>query len=283
MRLHTAEATHTGDAIDLRACDSSPAPATLLDAIRERDGQRAAEPAGDGDASDTCVVELDCPAPGTLHRFVGHLDGRPIRSRRRLLALTARSRGATAPQDDAIRDLRDRLADCSPPTLDCSGLRRRVAEVGQRESDLRERAATLRGELTARQEVGADTDEVAAELADVTAELAEVETDRIAAAQALAEAERRARAARDERERRLELQDALANRRRAARAHLADRVAGAVADATETVPGRPGDPTTTRLAVIRVAEVEAPVVLEVDRFDGAEHASRVLDAPVLRV
>jgi hypothetical protein len=272
MRLHTPETTHTGDAIDLRECDTSSAPADVLAAVRTS-----------ADTESTNGLEVDCPAPGSLHRFVGLIDGRPIRSRRRLLALAARSRGATAPQDDAIHDLRERLADCSPPTLDLSELRRRVAEVGRRESALRERTATLRGELSARREVGADTDTVAAELSDVTAELAEVETDRIAAEQALADAERRAREARDARERRLELQDALANRRREARSHLADRLAEDVTAAEETVPGPPGDPSTTRLAVVRVADVEAPVVLAVDRFESADHANRVLDAPVVRV
>ncbi|MFC5368221.1 hypothetical protein [Salinirubrum litoreum] len=278
MRLRTPETTHTGDAIDLRECDtslvtdgaSSPT-AALLDEIRQQSLDTAAN------------IELDCPAPGPLHRFVGRLDGRPIRSRRRLLALAARSRGATAPQDDAIRDLRERLADCSPPALDLSALRRRVAEVGQREADLRERTATLRGALSARREVDAGADAVAEELAEVTAELADVETDRIAAEQALAEAERRAREARDTREHRLELQDALANRRRAARAHLAESVAEAVADAERAVPGPPDDPTTTRLAVIRVAEVEAPVVLAVERYDDAETASQTLGVPVIRV
>jgi hypothetical protein len=277
MRLRTPATTHVGDAIDLRERDTSPTPADLVDAIRATD---TAESAGDDAPTG---VEVDCPAAGPLHRFVGLLDGRPIRSRRRLLALAARSRGATAPQDDGIRDLRAELAECSPPALDLSSLRRRVATVGQRESDLRERAATLRGQLSARREVGADTDAVATELSDVTAELAEVETERIAAEQALSDAERRAREARDTRERRLELQDALANRRREARSHLADRVAGAVVDAEETVPGPVGDVTTTRLAVVRVAAVEAPVVLSVDRFDDADHALRVLDAPVVRV
>lgn len=296
MRLRTPETTQTGDAIDLRECDTSlPAPSTssltaaLLDAIRGQDGNRDRnapnpETVDTAKTAETATgIELDCPAPGPLHRFVGRLDGRPIRSRRRLLALTARSRGATAPQDDAIRDLRERLADCSPPALDLSALRQRVAEVGQRESDLRERTATLRGALSARREVDASADAVAEELADVTAELAEVETDRIAAEQALADAERRARAARDSRERRLELQDALANRRREARAHLAESVADLVADAERAVPGPPDDPTTTRLAVIRVAEIEAPIVLAVDRFDDAATASQTLGVPVIRV
>jgi hypothetical protein len=269
MRLRTPAATRTGDALDLRESDTGITATDLLDAIRGR-------PPGPD-------VAIDCPEPGPLHRFVGHLEGRPIRSRRRLVALAARSRGATAPQDDAIRDLRKRLADCSPPTLDCATLRRRVAEVGQRESDLRERAATLRGELSARREVDADTEAVEAELAEVTAELAEVETDRIAAEQALADAERRARAARDEREQRLELQDALENRRREARAHLAEEMAGRVAEAESRVPGPPDDPATTRLAVIRVAEMEAPVVLSVERFADAVEAHQTLDTPVIRL
>jgi hypothetical protein len=267
MYLRTPEATHTGGAIDLRECDTAPPSADLLDAIRGRETD----------------LELDCAEPGPLHRFVGHLDGRTIRSRRRLLALTARSRGATAPQDDAISDLQDRLADCSPPTVDLAGLRRRVAEVGQRESELRERTATLRGELSARQEMGVDAEAVADELADVTAELAEVETDRIAAEQALADAERRAQSARDTRERRLELQDAIANRRREARRHLAEQVAETVADAEERVPGPPDDPTTTRLAVLRVGDVEAPVVLAVERFDDVTDARETLGVPVIRV
>jgi hypothetical protein len=274
MRLRTHETTHVGDAVDLREADTGLCVGDVLEAIRRRDASESER------ADATC---LDCAAPGPLHRFVGRIDGRPIRSRRRLLALAARSRGATAPQDEAIGDLQERLADCSPATLDLRARRRRVAEVGQRESDLRERIATLRGELSARRELDVDTGTVAAKLADATAELAEVETDRIAAEQALADAERRAREARDARDRRLELADALANRRREARAHLAGRMAEAVADAEKIVPGPPDDPTTTRLAVVRVADVAAPVVLAVERFADADHARRVLDAPVVRV
>lgn len=275
MRLHVGDRTHAGRALDCRDGDTVAdlAPRDLFDAIR-----RSCD-----ESDEHTDLAVDCPNPGRLHRFVGLLDGRPLRSRRRLLALVARSRGETAPQDDAIRDLRSRLADCTPATVDLEPLRRRVATAGEREAELRERAAALRGALSARRELGADAEETADELAEVTAHLADVETERIAAEQALAAAEERARDARDDRERRLRLADALANRRREARAELAERVASRVATAEETVPGPAEDPTTTRLAATRVGAIAAPVVLAVDRFSDATTAAEVLDASVIRV
>jgi chromosome segregation ATPase len=164
-----------------------------------------------------------------------------------------------------------------------TALRERVATVGDREATLRERAATLRGELSARRETGASTDDVAAELASVTGDLAAVETERIAAEQALRRGEAAAREARDARERRLRLEDRLANLRRAARHDLAERVAARVETVAARLPGPDGGPATTRLAAVTVGAVEAPVVLAVERFESALAARRALDAEVVRV
>ncbi|MFC7155811.1 hypothetical protein ACFQPA_10125 [Halomarina halobia] len=64
-----------------------------------------------------------------------------------------------------------------------------------------------------------------------------------------------------------------------------------VADAPGPTSSDPADPTdpfaadgvTATLAVLRVGEVRAPVVLACDRFDGAAAAAEWLDAPVLRL
>jgi hypothetical protein len=44
-----------------------------------------------------------------------------------------------------------------------------------------------------------------------------------------------------------------------------------------------GDPTTAALAVARVARIDAPLVLSVDRFGSPGEAATRLDAPVVRV
>jgi hypothetical protein len=131
----------------------------------------------------------------------------------------------------------------------------------------------------------------------------ERETEVLAAEQALARERERARTARDARERRLMLEDRVGRLERDVRARLADAGWSVFADAVESVPGGDdavesvpgcddavvggepgtfvGDDVTAALAVVRVADVDAPVVLAAGRFGDADVAHRVLDAPVV--
>lgn len=289
MRLRIDGQSGAGPGVDL---PPSADPEAVVAVVRGE----SADAAGPG-----VDLDLEAPDPGPAHEHVGLIDGSGIRSVRAALAAAARSLGETAPEDEAIAECERRLAELDPPSVDVAPARRRVAEAGETEAQLQERVAELRGRLRALRDAGVDGSEsgettVAAvedELAAATAELTEVRTERIAAEQALERATERAREARDRRERRLRLEDRLGNLRRRAREHLAGTVHGAFADAVAAVPGegsageRPGafsgDPTTAALAVARVAEVRAPVVVACGRFPDADAAAGTLGAPVLRI
>lgn len=210
--------------------------------------------------------------------------------------------------------------------------KRRVADADERERALRERVSTRRGRLVALRErmAGDDDDATAADatgrrgstsdsgtaadgdsrdtdghdrhdpLAEAEAayraavrELSEVETERIAAEQRLARLREIARETRDDRGRRLELEDRVANLERRVRLSLARAVYDEFATAVEQVPGTgdagdepgdyEGDPATAALAVVRVASLSAPVVLAGRRFPDAVTARTRLDAPVIRL
>lgn len=244
---------------------------------------------------DDVLEGIDPDAEGPAHEYVGVIDGTDDPPLRAALAAAARSLGRTAPQDDAIAECEARLEEIEPPAVDVASARRRVAEAGDRESRLQERVAQLRGRVQTLRELDREgaLEAAESELAAATAELTEVRTDRIAAEQALDRATTRAREARDVRERRLRLEDRLGNLRRRTREHLASDVYGAFATALETVPGEAspgevpgeyeGDGTTAALAVARVADLRAPVVVACGRFADAADAAVTLEAPVIRV
>jgi len=262
-------------------------------------GSGEAGPTPDGAEPDPAAptVAVAGPRPGPGHARLARLPPRGTTSVRALLAAAARSRGRTAAADEQVAALEAELASLSPPDVDVAAARRRVATAADREDRLRERVAALRGELRARRDLDADPEPVAADLADAAAALSEAETERIAARQALARAEERAREARAERDRRLALQDRLGNRRRAARRELAAGIYPAVSDALAALPGdaspgdRPaafeGDRALAALAAVRVADLDAPVVLApptpgAARFGDARAAAERLDVPVIR-
>ncbi|WP_135821606.1 DUF7856 family protein [Halostella litorea] len=272
MRVELADEVREGRAVALRDRDVSPE--TVAAAVREGEW-------------------IDCPEPGAVHERVSPVTADASPSVRPALAAAARSRGLTSPVDDALADARAELAAIDPPPIDHEAARKRVAEAGEREAALDERVAELRGRIDALAgrdgEPGDATDERAAAIR----ELSEVRTERVAAEQALRDAREAARAARDARDRRLRLEDRVRNLRSAAREHLSAAVAEPFADAVAAVPGEgrvadepagfEGDPVTAALAVVRVAAVDAPVVLACDRFDSAAAAADTLDAPVLTV
>ena len=220
-------------------------------------------------------------------------------SLRRELAAAARSRGNESSVRDECRRLRDEIAAIEIDSPDLAAARRRVAAASGEEDRLKERVATLRGDVRARRAVEAETDAALDDLETAAAELSDAQTERIAAEQALEQARQRAAAARDERERRLELEDRLRNRRREGRRELATDLYPEFRDALGAVPG--GNPANAgrgpsaydgpalaaSLAAARIADLDEPVVLGVEaahrlavRESGPAEA--VLDAPVTR-
>lgn len=234
-------------------------------------------------------LQVDCPDPQPVHEHVGVVSPAVSVAVRPALAAAARSRGLTAPQDDDLAAVRERLAGRSVPDADPdpADARRRLAGTESTVERRRERVATLRGRIQAAREAGRDVDALQSELADATRELSEAETERAAAREALDRAERLARDVRDAREERRRLQDRAGNLERAARNHLVDRVREEYVVAVADLCGDGADPfavadDAAALAVGRIADLRAPVVLACDRLTPTE-AAAWLDAPVIRV
>jgi chromosome segregation ATPase len=273
MRVDRDGVERRGPAVDLRETDVDPAAAAR--AVREG-------------------TWVTCPDPGPVHERVSPVGPATTLSVRAALADAARTRGAAAPEDEALAGVRAELAALDPPAVDCAEARQRVAEAGDREAALAERVSELRGRLKALEETGNGTeaDDARSEREEAVERLAEVRTERIAAEQALSQAREQAREARDARSRRLRLEDRAKNLRRDARDRLAASVRDAFAAAVDAVPGRgevdedgrfAGDPVTAALAVVRVADLDAPVVLACDCFESPAAATARLEAPVIRV
>ena len=204
--------------------------------------------------------------------------------RREVLVAVARSQGVSTTVDDELRAARERLDELGEPVPSLSDARRRVAEAETVLEERRERVATLRGRLQA-----TDDGAVAEEYRAAIRALSEAETERAAAGEALANARERAREARDEREKRLRLEDRVANLERRAREELFETVRPEVEEAVGAAPRaespdfESADPVTAALASIRVGRVRAPVVLAWRRFDSAVAAETWLEAPVCRL
>jgi chromosome segregation ATPase len=272
MMLRTGDVTREGTAVDCRDLDLDPD--SVVAAIREGTG----------------AVAVEATDPNPVHERVGLVEPGAGLWVRASLADAARSRGHEAPQDETIRDLRERLASIDPPEVSTRESRRALAEAGSETDRLRERVAELRGRVRAREESGDDPTDLKAELADAVRELSEAETERIAARERHERAVGAAREARDARERRLQLEDRIGNLERAARAHLVGCVRDEYVDAVAATPGSErvvdpfeAEPVTAALAVARVADLSAPVVLACDRFADPAAAADWLGAPVVRL
>ncbi|SHH14770.1 DUF7856 family protein [Halobaculum gomorrense] len=293
-RLARFDSSEGAAAIDLRDAPDAPGVSAALEAL-------------DLDADDPLATLTERPPP-----------------LRRALAAAARERGRDHHADDerrriaaALEGTLDAIEDAGEASDLLAAARRRAAEAGADVDRLRERTATLRGRLAeARErtnategdgagEADAAVDAIRAEFAAATRDLTEAETERHAAEQALARAVEVARSARDDRERRLRLRDALANRRRAARRDLARGVypvfagvieafhSGANVDAARcgaavaAVGDNPsefeGDPVVAHAAAVRIAGRSDPVIVATDRFADPTEASAWLRAPVVRV
>lgn len=276
MRVRVDGVVRTGRAVDLAALDVNAR--AVLAAVR----------------GDPGPVAVDCPAPGPVHEHVGLVVGDRTVRVRTALAAVARLRGHEAPQDGRLADRRADLTALDPPEPSVAAARERLGAVDETElAELREEVAARRGAVQARLELDAAVDPAREALSAAVGELAEAQTDRVAAEQTLDGARERAREARDRRRERLRLQDEVANLERAAREHLAGELRDEFATAVDavpgdgSVPGRPSDfigaDATAALAVARMADPRAPVVLASGRFEAAAAAARCLDAPVVRL
>jgi chromosome segregation ATPase len=238
--------------------------------------------------------EIECPEPTPPHEYAGCITPDADPPLRAALAAAARSCGERVPADDEVATLEEKAAGISVETVDLAAARERVARTGTAETELRERVARLGGKVEAKRESG-DGEEAAAELRAAATELTEAETEHLAARQALESARERAREQRDARERKRRLADRADNLRRRARERLARKVyprfraalgslPGAEPSAAGSVPDEyAGEGTSAALAVARLADLHAPVVVACGRFDSAREAAKALDAPVIRV
>lgn len=266
MRLRLDGVEWTGPAIDARNLDVDPR--RLLAEIETADSR-----------------VISCPRPGPVFEHVGYVGPTTTIPRRSAITAAARSRGRTSSVDEEIRECRDALAAIDVPTADVPSALAAVAEAGDTVDSLRDRVARLGGVVAASE---TDPERVAsaqASLRDAAAELAEAETAHHAARQELARERDRQRAANDARERRLALEDRLANLQRAARRELAEREADRIRRALDAVPDWPGASEDARLAlaIARTAAVRAPVVVDSGPFRTPGQARACLAAPVVLV
>jgi len=283
MRVRFGGVERCGRAIDLRDVDVTAD--AVLRAVRDPDDGRVVAPpprtgGGGGFA-----------AGPRLHDRVGLLHRGATVSTVPAVAAAARSRCATTEYDAELHRLSEELAGIGVPAVDLAAARERVAETAEDVERLRERVARASGRVEARREDGGAVTDARAALETATQELAERETEHHAAREALAAARERARAARDARERRLELEDRLGNLERAARRALADAFAESFRRAVVAlpVPGEPARPGeflgpdwAAACAIARIARIRTPLVVAVG-FEDAGRARAALDAPVLLV
>lgn len=256
------------------------------------DPEAVAHAVRNGDRSDESgSLSIVARTPHPVHERAGCLrPGMAVRVRT-ALAEAARARGYRTPCDGALSRARERLAGFDAGDAATAKARRDVAEAAADTDRLRERVAAIRGRLQVRTEHDLGSEPASEHLEAAARELSEVETRAAAARQTLDRKRREARKVRDTLEVRMRLEDRVANLKRRARAVLVDRVRGAYTAAVTDVPGGPADPAdpfdvdglTAGLAVARVADFDAPVVVACDRFESARAASRWLGAPVVQV
>jgi hypothetical protein len=269
-RVGDARYFGTAVAID-RALD----PERVARAVRTG-AARAAEPS----------IEVEAAEAGRLHERVGCIHPECSLRPRTALAMAGRSRGWTTEFDDPLERVRERLAEfAEPPTVPADpGARRQLADATDDIERLRERVAAMRG----RAETAGDAGE--ADLEGAIRSLSEVETTAAAARERRGRVREAAREARDRRQERLGLVDRRDNLARRARRALVDRAREDYVDALTVVPGvrdvadpfdAPAD--AMALAIARVGDLDAPVVVATDRFADAPAAAGWLDAPVIHL
>ena len=269
MRLWVDGTHYEGRAVDLRATDVDGA--AVARAVR-------------GEALTPTVAPT---AASAVYGYVGHVrPGMGLRTKT-ALAAAARSRGMTTIYDDEITECRERLADLDPERPELPTQVDPVADRTVREAA--EAVAAHRGRVRVHEGLAdGDASEARSDLRAAARRLAERETEREAAKQARARRRDAAREFRDRLVARRRLADRVANLERDARASLVDALEGRFSAALDSLPGPSPDdpfdapPVAAALSVLRLADAEAPVVLEVDRFGDPATAATWLSAPVVR-
>lgn len=318
MRLAIGGSVHRGDAIDLDHPHLSPVnlkraieragPVGQVPETRTTEERTAGCGAVDGEVEGEWL-RIDCRAPGAVHEHVGVIHPGMTVDPKRALAAAARSRGMTTPESQQLRDVRRELADIEIEPDETASMRRAVDRADADEQRLRESIATIRGRIQALEETNPESDRLAAartELAETAREFSEVQTERLAAQQRLARAQQHARRTRNDRERRLRLQDRAANLQREATSALAERLYPEFRTELRNAPERRGDKgtinpetrsgmaeslrelqgdqaATAALAIGRLAELSAPIVLTTDHFETAVTANEWLETPVIKL
>ncbi|MFB6111505.1 MAG: hypothetical protein ABEJ35_03105 [Halobacteriaceae archaeon] len=271
VRVRTAEIDRAGRRLDLRNADI--APAELVAAAREADDAR-----------------IHAPVGGPLYERAGYITRSLRLSLRPALAEAMRTRTIETSVDHELARTQRTLAELSTPTVDLRAAREAVAAATTEEAALRERVARLGGRTEAFRELGEPPETEALEAAATA--LSEAETERVAAEQQLRRARIRAQEARDARARQRRLEDRLANRQRTARTELVEagwpvfRRAVAALPVTVTAGDSPpswdGPDWVTALALFRIAEAEAPIIVDAELLETSDiHA--LLGVPIIRV
>jgi len=280
VRCRVGEVVRCGRAITVTAPVE---PAALARAVREERDR------------DTRVAVVS-DEPGPAHGYVGCIRPRMGLRTRTALAAAARSRGFETPHDATLTAARERAAALADgddgggetTATERERLRRAVAEATAESERLRETVAAARGRLQARREQGLDPTPAQTALAEAVKRLSEAETEAAAARQRLDTVRGRSRERRNRREKQFRAEERVANLERRARAHLRDQVEDeyrtaldVVPDSGETAAPFEADPVSRALAVARVADLSAPVVLACERFESARAAADWLDTPVI--
>lgn len=273
MRIELGTDVWCGRAIDLskHTLDAE----TLVQAIR--------------DESDPTVK---CVSPGPLHEYVGWIrKGMDLRIRTALAAV-ARSRGVSAPQDEERERVLERIDALPEETVETAIYRKRLAAKTEDIIRHREKVARLQGQVQAfRKREGMSgtggNPEVFDSLKNAIRTLSELETEHVAAEQTLERARERQRRIHDVRDKRLALEDRAANLARDARRHLVTQLEEEFETTVKAVPGTKAevgfdaDPVPASLAIARLGVIDAPIVLECNRFTSARTATDWLNVPVI--
>lgn len=282
MRIANEAWSRTGAAVDCR--DRNVPVSEVAAAVRASGAVLRA---------DGCELRVRAPRPGVVHEYVGAIRPEMGLALRPALAAAERTRPGTVDGVEALADARGALAAVEVPEVDVAAARERVAEAREAAEAVRADVAAARGAVQAREALDEDVATGRTRLRAAVATASERETELVAAEQALARERKRAREARDARSRRLALEDRVGRLERDVRTNRVRVAWPAFRAAVTAVPGGEesavgsepesfaGGDVTAALAVARVADVSAPVVVAVDRFDAAAAARRVLDAPVV--
>lgn len=282
MRVAGAGWSRTGAAVDCR--DRKAAADAFAAAVRA---------AGAVSTTKGGELRVRAPQPGVVHEYVGVIRPGTTVVVRAALAAAERTRPGTVDGVAALAEARESLAAVEVPDVDVTGARERVAGAREAAEAVQADVAAARGAVQAREDLDGDVDAGRERLRAAVATASERETELVAAEQALARERERAREARDARTRRLALEDRVGRLERDVRANRVEAAWPAFRAAVAAIPGGDeaavgsdpgsfaGEDVTAALAVARVADVSAPVVVAVDRFDAAADARRALDAPVV--